>query len=410
MARISIYHARHLCTAPRVIKEADALAKAGHEVSVHGCWWDPRLVERDRAVLLGRAWNFEPFTDGRPGHLIRNLNWWMHRARSRWAKECFKRIGRRLPELTGYGVNQMLQHARNHPTDLTIAHAEGSLWMAAQLRQESRKVGVDFEDWFSRDLPQSQHKNRPVEWLRNLEAEALENGQYLTTTSQAMAEAMHQTLGGNIPHAIYNTFKFTSPTVNEAQRRITTSPPRLHWFSQTIGPNRGLESLFTALPHVKNPWLLSLRGDDPNGFGLNLVNHLSSELRSRVTLEPTVPPGELPGELSRYDIGLALETDRIPSRDLTITNKIFQYLHAGLAIIASATAGHREVLQKASGVGLTFPPQDSYQLAAVIDQLLGNPEALRQARSCAIDAAENLFDHRNQEPIYAQLVEEALQS
>ena len=40
MARIAIVTSGHLSTSPRVVREADALAAAGHDVAVSGVWLD----------------------------------------------------------------------------------------------------------------------------------------------------------------------------------------------------------------------------------------------------------------------------------------------------------------------------------------------------------------------------------
>ncbi len=45
MAKILILIGGHLRTAPRPQKEAETLANAGHEVTVRGFWFDPKLTQ-----------------------------------------------------------------------------------------------------------------------------------------------------------------------------------------------------------------------------------------------------------------------------------------------------------------------------------------------------------------------------
>ncbi len=47
MAKILILIGAHICTAPRPQKEAEALANAGHDVTVAGFWSDPNLAKRE---------------------------------------------------------------------------------------------------------------------------------------------------------------------------------------------------------------------------------------------------------------------------------------------------------------------------------------------------------------------------
>ena len=124
--------------------------------------------------------------------------------------------------------------------------------------------------------------------------------------------------------------------------RTTDDPLRLHWFSQTIGPGRGLELLFAALPLVRHPLQVELRGAC-SGENLAWLNRIiPGPIRRRVTISPPVPPWELAATVAEHDVGLALETSTIPSRDVCIPNKFFQYLASGLAVIATSTRGHRE--------------------------------------------------------------------
>jgi len=50
---------------------------------------------------------------------------------------------------------------------------------------------------------------------------------------------------------------------------------------------------------------------------------------------------DLLSRIAEHDIGFAGEMPHCRSRDLTVTNKILQYLLAGLAVVASGTAGQR---------------------------------------------------------------------
>jgi glycosyltransferase involved in cell wall biosynthesis len=406
VARIAIYIGRHLCTAPRPCKEADALAAAGHTVTVSGLWFDPRLVDRDREVLAGRPWRFEPYADCRGGAWSTRLRWQMIRARQHLARTLFTRTGTVTADVFGYGTASMLAHARKTAADLSLFHSEGGLWVARALQRDGWRVGMDFEDWFSQDLPPGSRAGRPIASLQQLESAALRFGPYVLATSHAMARALAHAYDGPEPTVIYNTFPAcaTAPSGTSAGPR----PVRLHWFSQTLGPDRGLETLFGALPHLPPNWELNLRADDPQGFAGALVRLLPEPLRTQVHFLPTVPNAELPARIAEHDIGLALEVSSIPSRNLTVTNKLFQYLQAGLAIVASDTAGHTEILSQAPAAGEIFNAGDAPSLAAALSGLLSAPARLSAAKRAAHQASATIFSHERQLPVYAALAERAL--
>jgi glycosyltransferase involved in cell wall biosynthesis len=407
MANIAIYIGRHLCTAPRPCKEADALASDGHQVTVSGLWSDPRLIERDWQLLKGRAWKFVPYVDCRTDQRVGRARWFLVRLWNRCAREMFQRTGRIHPDVFGYGTRQLTRHAERSAADLTIFHSEGGLWAARKLSRSGRRVGVDFEDWFSQDLPPRAKASRPVTELGKLEAAALRRARYVTTTSQAMACALAAAYAVPVPAVIYNTFPRSAAAMGgKAPSHSGSGPVSLHWFSQTLG--RGLETLFAALPQLEGPWKLQLRADDPSGYAMTLAQMLTPELRSRVEFVPTVPNAELPLRIAEHDIGLAVDVSDIPSRNLTITNKLFQYLEGGLAVVASNTAGHQEVLQQASAAGEIFTAGDSASLAAALTRLCADRGHLLAAKDAAKTASETIFAHERQLPVYTELAARAL--
>jgi glycosyltransferase involved in cell wall biosynthesis len=113
--------------------------------------------------------------------------------------------------------------------------------------------------------------------------------------------------------------------------------------------------------------------------------------------------------IARYDIGLALEHSEPASRDLTITNKILQYLNAGLAVIATPTAGQREVFAHSPAIGLlldlTAPVAAT---AARLDALIRDPE-LPARRAAARQLAETRYCWEREAPRLLALVAGALE-
>ncbi|ERT08221.1 glycosyl transferases group 1 family protein [Lyngbya aestuarii BL J] len=407
MAKILILIGGHLCTAPRPQKEADALAAVGHEVTVRGFWFDPELVERDRLILATKTWQFLPIIDFQPAHKINNIR---VRIKARIAKEKYKRFGTFSPELLGYGATAMLQVARHTQADLTIVHSEGGLWVGNQLLNEGFCVGVDFEDWFSEDLLPSARATRPIHQLKTFEHRLAINCIYCLTTSHALAEAFSEAYQVPKPTVIYNTFtaKERFNIDGKTLDKINSKLPSLHWFSQTIGPGRGLEILFKALPYLQTPVEIHLRGDYPKTAQQWLQQQVTDEWRDRIFIHPTVPNSELLSRIAEHDIGLALEQADIPSRNLTITNKLFQYLQAGLAVIATDTAGQKEIFQDCPEIGQLLTDNHPTLLAEAIENLLQNPEKLARAKAAALQAYENKFGWEKQVNLLLQISEVSL--
>lgn len=406
MAKILILIGAHLCTAPRPQKEADTLAAAGHEVTVRGFWFDPELVRRDRILLSQKKLQFQPIIYFQPNHHINNLK---IRLQSRIAKEKFKRFSQFSPGLLGYGAKAMLKVARQTQADLTIVHSEAGLWVGNQLLNEGFRVGVDFEDWFSEDLLPSARITRPIQELKAFERRLAQECTYSLTTSNVLAEALAQSYQATKPTVIYNSFLWAerSHLDNQKRDRKNYKYPSLHWFSQTIGPGRGLETLFQALSYLNIPLEIHLRGNCSTSTRQWIEQQVSINWRDRLFIHPTVPNNELLSRIAEHDIGLALEQTEVPSRNLTVTNKLFQYLQAGLAVIATDTQGQQEVFSQFPTIGRLIPCATPIKLAEALTELLTDPEKLAFAKTSALEAAENLsWEHQAEKLLTA--VEQAL--
>ena len=151
-------------------------------------------------------------------------------------------------------------------------------------------------------------------------------------------------------------------------------------------------------------------GKPVSGFESWLAQHVTEEWRGRIIAHELVPNAELLSRIAEHDIGFAGETPLIRNKDLTVSNKILHYLLAGLAVVASETAGHREVAEQAPCAVFLYPSGDAAALAARLNSLLESADTLRQAKAAALDAAERRFCWERQEKALLESINRALGS
>jgi glycosyltransferase involved in cell wall biosynthesis len=410
MAKILILIGAHLCTAPRPQKEAETLANAGHDVTVQGCWFDPELVKRDRSLAVGKKWRFVTILDLQSTAAEGRLRNLQARFEGRMARAIFQGFGRFSPALLGYSITNMLTSALKTQADLTIVHSEAGLWIGDRLLDAGFRVGVDFEDWFSEDLLPEDRLNRPIPQLKALESRLVRECKYCLTTSQSLAQALASSYQAPPPTVIYNAFPWSERQQldGELRDRRNLDLPSIHWFSQTIGAGRGLEMLFQALPYIDLAVEIHLRGHLSESGKEWLEDLIPSDWRDRLFVHPTVPNDELLSRIAEHDIGLALEMTYCPSRQLTITNKLFQYLQAGIAVIATDTLGQREVFQQNPEIGCLIPHDSPMALAQTIQLLLSDRQKLMAAKAAALTAARDRFCWENQADRLLEVAELAL--
>jgi glycosyltransferase involved in cell wall biosynthesis len=405
MAHIGIVTGAHLCRNPRVVKEATALQEIGHRVTVLGPAMEERLSELDTAIVHEGGFEHRVVVDVRPGAPARGH----HRLVRRLAIEA-ARLGWERPEALGYGVRATLAAARDLAADLTIGHQEVGAWVAYALMDEGHAVGADIEDWYSEDLLPEARVGRPIGLLQRCEAQLVRHGRHVTTTSEALANALAKTYGGPRPTPVYNAFPWAERVAldDEPRDREDRSRPSLHWVSQTIGPGRGLETLCEALLSVACPVEVHLRGRAGEADMHWLRDLFPSDRGHRLVVHGLVPPSELLARIGEHDIGLAMEDYDPPSRDLTVTNKILHYLVAGLAVVATDTAGQAEVAAYAPEAIRLCRGGDAARMAQQVGALVGEPGVLERAKAAALVAARDRFCWEVQCPILVRSVEAAL--
>jgi len=408
LPRIVILTGNHICHNPRAFKEAEALAAANYDVLWLGGWFDADRAERDRRLLANVKWKFKPVCDwsnGWRGRLMRQRQ----RLRRKFATTICDRFKIERPGQLGYNVQELLRTAVAHDAVLYIAHSESGMWVARQLLEYGKKIGIDMEDWFSEDMPPESRRGRPVSTIKELEKILLRMSSHKTCTSKAMSLGLANAYGCDPPTVIYNAFPWSErqKVDGKVKDRGNTSAVSLHWFSQTIAPGRGLQDLFAALPMVSGDVEIHLRGAIDPTMKSWVDRNVPENWRGRVFVHPVVHNDELLSRVSEHDIGLALEPSRPPNKNLTISNKILQYLTAGLAIVASNTAGHVEVATQAGNAISLYAAGDPRSLAQALRRLIHEKEAMAAAKTAALATAQSAFAWEKIEPVLVRSVQKA---
>ena len=161
---------------------------------------------------------------------------------------------------------------------------------------------------------------------------------------------------------------------------------------------RGLHILIKAIASCKQKVHLFLQGnlDDTQKSILNnfIVNY---RLQNKLTVLPPALPDKIVESLTDYDIGLTGELPEEENQELTSSNKLFDYIAAGLAVLASDVKGVRETIEEYK-VGFMYKPGDYIQLSELIDELAIKGQKLSALKSNSASARKSLSwesDYRN---------------
>lgn len=381
---------------PRLVKEADALTAAGHDVRVVAVAFDAARTQLDRNMASSRGWRLEHVQTAwrSPVGALRRGGWGLVERASEWAFAAHVPGGVVRDHAYSRFVRPLARRAAAEPVDVVIAHNLQALPAAARAaRRRGARLGFDIEDLHTGELPDGPEHQRTLARITALERHYLPRCDYLTAAAPGIADAIVDLYGVRRPVVVLNTFPAEERAASPApDRRHPGGDPALYWFSQTLGPDRGIEDAVEALGRMSVPAHLYLRGAAPPEYRARVLDR-AAELGcgERVHFLSLVPPGELVARSSEHDVGLALEQPITRNRDLCVTNKLFTYMLAGLAVAATDTAGQRAILAGRDVGAFLYRAGDAASLAAQLDALLSSPERLARARRKALAAALDEF-------------------
>ena len=338
--KICLISDHHISVNPRLWKEAFCYEKHGYEVVILVMWITDEWRKRDLEILEGHRVTYKSYLNLIPGEVPESKRTFF-RVRKKLAGELV-RTGLELPYAISYGPDLMLKAAIAEKADFYIAHLECAFYTGKKLLQKGHKVAFDFEDWYSRDYLNAA---RPVKFLKELERYALVNGTFCTTTSKAMADALKECYGVQRDiSVVYNGFSVKeNEGIEFSLRKKINGVPKIIWFSRTVGKGRGVEKTIEAISNLDAPVEFHLLGDTTDAYKGEIEKIFPYNRGHKLIFHSFIPHNKLLAFLSEFDIGMAVEELEVDNKQLTVSNKLFQYLQAGLFIVATKTKGQMEV-------------------------------------------------------------------
>jgi hypothetical protein len=218
--------------------------------------------------------------------------------------------------------------------------------------------------------------------LRDLESLVAADAAFVTAAGHGVASYYRDRYGVD-PLVIDNVFALGARPLPRDRRTLS-----LYWFSQTIGPRRGLDLLIDSLGRAAVPVKLALRGRTDARFASALVARAAGVAPLvDLHIEPPADPDQMVEIAARYDVGVSLEDQTIPHRALCTPNKLFVYLAGGLAVAASPTPGQQPILATAGGAVVPIDGSDTSRFEAAVRLWSRDRSAIDAARLAAWDAA-----------------------
>ena len=171
-----------------------------------------------------------------------------------------------------------------------------------------------------------------------------------------------------------------------------SSEKHIALYQGNIQSDRGLDRLVRAAPFLEPNIVLVVMGKGSSILSSQLEALIASEgVTERVKIIPPIPYIELLDWTSSADIGLiVLPPDYSPSIRWCLPNKLFEYLMAGLPVLASQLDAVVEII-KTNDVGQVVFSLSPVDIAQAINTILSDCNALARMRRNALAAAKSEF-------------------
>ncbi|WP_339441505.1 glycosyltransferase family 4 protein [Pseudomonas proteolytica] len=209
------------------------------------------------------------------------------------------------------------------------------------------------------------------------------------TTTDARAKFFARAYGVPRPVVLQNRPRLTvSPASQRIRQELQLQQP---WpiviYQGGLQQGRGLERLVRIAASVNDAYFVFIGG----GRLTAPLTALSQELglTERVHFIPTVSLADLPSYTASAEIGVQPIENTCLNHFTTDSNKLFEYLIAGLPVVATDLPEIRRIV-RAFDIGLLVRESDDQQLIDALNRLVSDPQLRRTFAGNAAIAATRL--------------------
>jgi glycosyltransferase involved in cell wall biosynthesis len=164
--------------------------------------------------------------------------------------------------------------------------------------------------------------------------------------------------------------------VEAIDRKIPENKNLLILQGAGINESRGAEELVYSMlyldPHFH---LLIIGGGDIFGKLKKMIDE--NQLHEKVTLVPKVPFALLGHFTRKADLGLSIDKPSVLNHKYSLPNKLFEYLHAGVPVLASRLTEQEKIIRQYD-VGGFIEDHQPVHIAQKIKEIFGNPVLLQK--------------------------------
>lgn len=279
---------------------------------------------------------------------------------------CYFRKG--IPQYAEFNLKLFIK-LLSKKADVFLANDLDTLapnFLNAFVRQ--KKLMYDSHEYFT-GTPELQQKPLKRKFWKLLEKWLIPRADHAYTVNAAVADRYKKECGvdmkivRNVP-LCNQTFRQQSLPVLPADRFI------LLWQSGGINHDRGGEELIESIQLLPDFFLLVIIG---NGDVLLQLQQKTAALKlaDKIRFIPKVPFSELSAYTKQAHLGLSLDKLTCLNYELSLPNKLFDYMHAGVPVLASEVTDVKRIINTYK-IGMCIPEITPQAIAKAIEWIYMN--------------------------------------
>lgn len=238
-------------------------------------------------------------------------------------------------------------------------------------------------------------------WAAVLERALIGRADRVICTNQTRADYTQQRYGIPPPVILRNLPAYVEPQPSTLIHETLGLAPdtKVVLYQGGIQPQRGLEQLLQAAEMIEGGIIVLL------GSGRSkpaLVEEVKRRgLGDKVRFHDAVPVGELPRWTACAYVGLQILQNTCFNHYSSLSNKLLEYLMAGVPVIASDLPEMKRVIEE-TGAGLIVDTSDPAAIANAVNQLLSDPR-LREEMSTRARATRSRYSWEREEHVLVEM-------
>ena len=248
----------------------------------------------------------------------------------------------------------------------------------------------DSHEYFT-GVPELVNRHRKRNIWKSIERKMVPKVDVMFTVNESIAGLYKEELGvkaivlRNVPEY----FEVVNVDKTKLRQELNLPVNKSIYILQGSGINiqRGAEEMVEAMQFISSGVLLIIGGGDVIELLKSMLKQL--HLEEKVLIKSKMPQQELRKFTLAADVGLSLDKDLSINYRFSLPNKLFDYIHAGLPVLASDLPEVKRIVEHYN-VGMIAKSHDPKELAILLQQMTVDTQQMDQWKHNALLAAKEL--------------------